>query len=72
MPGKDGTGPLGQGPIAGAGGRQGGRGRMGGPNSAGPGGDCVCPCCDYKTEHVVGQPCSRNICPKCGTKLIRK
>jgi uncharacterized protein len=74
MPGKDGTGPLGQGPIGGAGRGQsagGGRGRMGGPNSAGPGGQCICPGCDYKTAHAAGQPCSDKKCPKCGAKLIR-
>ena len=74
MPGKDGTGPLGQGPIAGAGrgqGAGGGRGRMGGPFAAGPGGQCVCPNCGYKTAHAVGQPCSEKKCPKCGAKLIR-
>jgi uncharacterized protein len=79
MPGKDGTGPLGQGPIAGAGRGQGagggmgqgGRGRMGGAFSAGPGGECICPGCDYKIAHVAGQPCSDKKCPKCGAKLIR-
>jgi uncharacterized protein len=71
MPGKDGTGPLGQGPIAGAGRGQGGRGRMGGAYSAGPGGECVCSACNYKTAHVAGQPCSDEKCPKCGAKLTR-
>ena len=71
MPGKDGTGPLGQGPIAGAGRRQGGKGRMGGPLASGPAGECFCPKCSYKIAHVAGQPCSERSCPKCGTKLIR-
>ena len=80
MPGKDGTGPLGKGPIGGAargpsagrGQRQGGRGRMYGPNSAGSGGECICPKYDYKIPHVVGQPCNEQKCLKCGTLLIIK
>jgi|GEM_PF-4259769 len=46
MPRGDGTGPMGQGSGTGRGKRQGvsqGRGRMGGPFAAGPGGNCVCP-----------------------------
>ena len=73
MPGKDGTGPLGQGPITGRGrGHSGGRGMMGGPLSAGSEGTCVCPKCGYETQHIRGQPCVQIKCPKCGTMMIRK
>ena len=70
MPGRDGTGPLGQG--SGGGRRRGFKGVNGESNTAGPGGECVCPKCDYTTAHAAGQPCSEMDCPKCGTKLIRK
>ncbi len=73
MPGKDGMGPLGQGPVGGAGtgmGR-GGRGRLGGNMAAGAGGYCVCPGCGEKVPHQQGIPCSSVNCPKCGSKMIR-
>jgi len=66
MPRKDGTGPLG---VEGRG--QGGRGQMRGPLAAGPGGQCICPSCDYRTDHIAGEPCSEKKCPKCGAILIR-
>lgn len=49
----------------------GGRGRMGGPNAAGPGGFCVCPKCGYRTQHNVATPCYSITCPKCGTAMTR-
>lgn len=64
MPRGDGTGPRGLG-------RGFGRGRMGGPFSAGPGGACVCPACGYEKSHARGQPCNRTKCPKCGTLMTR-
>jgi hypothetical protein len=70
MPRRDGTGPSGQGSGIGRG--QGlNRGRMGGPFAAGPGGDCICPKCKTKVEHVVGQSCNALSCPKCGSKMTR-
>jgi len=76
MPRGDGTGPLGQGPIAGKGRGQGagrgGRGRMGGPSAAGPGGVCKCPECGHEQSHVRGQPCSGVECPKCKSLMTRK
>jgi len=63
MPRGNGTGPP-QG-----GGR--GRGRMGGPFAAGPGGSCVCPSCGHKVPHAAGQPCNQKACPKCGTTMTR-
>lgn len=46
MPGRDGTGPLGQGPVGGRAGMGGGRGR--GNMAAGSGEYCVCPKCGEK------------------------
>lgn len=53
---------------------QGGRGRKGGPLQAGPGGYCSCPNpeCDYKEAHQPGKPCYQQVCPKCGSQLIRQ
>ena len=64
MPRGDGTGPVG------AGGR--GRGRMGGPFSAGPSGQCVCLSCGHRINHTPGQPCNRTACPKCATMMTRQ
>jgi len=62
MPQGDGTGP-----------RQGvGRGRQGGPFSAGPGGECVCPKCGATIPHAPGRQCSQQACPKCGSPMTRK
>jgi len=60
MPGGDGKGPLGQGPIGG-----------GGRPGLGPGGFCVCPKCDNKVSHNPGMPCATINCPKCGTAMVR-
>lgn len=60
---------FGQGPGAGMG--RGGRGRMGGPPGAGPGGSCVCPKCGEKVPHGQGRPCNQATCPKCGTPMTR-
>lgn len=45
---------------------------MGGPFAAGPGGNCVCPQCDYKISHTPGQPCNQLTCPQCNIVLTRK
>ena len=60
---------FGQGQGQGSGG---GRGGQGGPQSAGPGGYCVCPDCGHKVKHVAGQPCFEKKCPKCGANMIRE
>ncbi len=65
MPGRNGTGPLGNDSIRGG-------GRMRGPLAAGPGGNCVCPKCNHKVPHIAGQPCSVRVCPECGTKMVRE
>jgi hypothetical protein len=36
---------------------------------SGPGGFCVCPSCGERVSHVVGNPCYKESCPKCGTKM---
>lgn len=48
------------------------RGKNGGNNSgAGPGGYCICPECGAKVQHIQGTPCYSQICPKCGSRMIR-
>lgn len=49
-----------------------GRGRMGGPYSAGPGGACKCPECGHEQKHEVGKPCTEVKCAKCGAAMARK
>jgi predicted Fe-Mo cluster-binding NifX family protein len=49
----------------------GGRGRMGGPQAAGPAGECICPACGHREAHVRGVPCTQKLCPKCGTAMTR-
>ena len=69
MPGRDGKGPLGSGGSRL--GRRSGKGKMGGPAGAGPGGFCECPNCGTKLPHQVGQPCYEIKCPQCGTAMVR-
>lgn len=68
MPRGDGTGPYGQGPITGGGGRQQGRGPI---KNVGPDGYCVCPRCGEKADHIAATPCSSMVCPKCGVAMVR-
>jgi len=51
-----------------------GRGRypQGDKPGSGPGGNCVCPSCGYKTEHTWAEPCNTRKCPKCGATLTRE
>lgn len=50
-----------------------GKGRGGGNKpGSGPGGNCVCPACGQKEPHIVGKRCIDQVCPKCGTKMIRE
>ena len=63
--------PRGRGLGMGRGRGLGGRGRMGGPLAAGPGGICKCPKCGYEEPQIRGQPCMNKECPKCGTKMTR-
>jgi len=74
MPRKDGTGPMGKGPIGGnrPGMGRGSRGRMSGNMAAGPGGYCICPNCGEKVLHQLRTPCTSVPCPKCGTMMIRE
>jgi hypothetical protein len=36
------------------------------------GGNCICPKCETKVGHKAGMPCSEEICPKCGAKMLRE
>jgi len=64
MPGGDGTGPRGEGPIGGR-----GRGRRG--QGMGPEGDCLCPNCGHREPHQLAVPCYSRKCPKCGAPMTR-
>ncbi len=33
---------------------------------------CICPKCGFEQEHHRGQPCSKQICPQCGSFMKRK
>jgi hypothetical protein len=69
MPGGDGTGPDGTGPVAG---RGQGRGRGRGPGyGLGPAGECYCPNCGHREVHERAAPCFNKKCPKCGTLMTR-
>jgi predicted DNA-binding protein (UPF0251 family) len=78
MPGKDGTGPRGEGSVGGQGRGQGlNRGQRGNRNGNGPvtttvGAKCKCPKCDYEQAHQPGIPCAQVNCPECGSPMIRK
>lgn len=75
MPGKDGTGPRGQGPVGGQnqgrGQRRGNRGGRGNVSTE-SGQNCKCPNCGYEQAHQPGIPCSQINCPECGKNMIRK
>ena len=62
MPGKDGTGPAGQGNY---------RGRMSGYSREGPGGSCVCPKCGTIVKHNRAEPCITIRCPKFDALMVR-
>lgn len=74
MPGKDGTGPAGEGTF--------GRGRQNrsqgnfrggrGAGFAGPEGICKCISCGYEQPHQRGVPCVQTKCPECGQPMVRK
>ena len=67
MPGGDGTGPDGQGPVA-----ERGQGRgLGGGFARGPDGECRCPNCGHREPHQLGVPCYNKKCPKCGSPMTR-
>lgn len=71
MPNKNGTGPLGLGPVSGRGRGLGvGRGRgLGVGKRQGGTKECICPKCGYSEAHVRGVPCTTQKCPKCGTTM---
>lgn len=72
MPGRDGTGPDRQGPVAGGGrGRGKGQGRGLGGGFAHGLGECRCPNCGHREPHQLGVPCYNKKCPKCGSPMTR-
>ncbi|MDY0270016.1 NifB/NifX family molybdenum-iron cluster-binding protein [Trichloromonas sp.] len=62
---------MGQGQGQGQGQGIAGRGRQGGALGAGPSGFCLCPKCGHRQAHDRGRPCVEQLCPDCGTALIR-
>ena len=48
----------------------GGRG-LGGGFGMGPNGECICPKCETRVPHQIGQACYQMKCPKCGTPMTR-
>jgi len=36
------------------------------------GGVCICVNCDKEIPHEQGKPCREQICPKCGSRMMRK
>jgi hypothetical protein len=51
-------------------GREGRRG-LGGGFARGPGGECICPNCNYRESHQLAVPCLTKKCPKCGAPMTR-
>ena len=33
---------------------------------------CICPSCQYEVTHQPGQPCGRQVCPRCHARMRRK
>lgn len=66
MPNLDNTGPLGQGPMTGR--KRGFLPRLKGKGLGGSK-ECKCPKCGYTEPHTRGIPCTKKVCPKCGTPL---
>ncbi len=33
---------------------------------------CICPACGFEIPHRFGCPCKDEICPECGTNMVRK
>lgn len=50
---------------------RGGRRGLAGGFRVGPGGDCICPSCNYRENHQRGIPCFNKKCPKCGMPMTR-
>lgn len=58
-------------PGRGGGFGRGGRRGLGGGFGYGPGGECICPNCNYHQVHKLGVPCYNIKCPRCGTPMTR-
>lgn len=37
---------------------------------SGPGGICICPRCETSKVRSKNRPCTEEICPECGAKMI--
>jgi predicted Fe-Mo cluster-binding NifX family protein/DNA-directed RNA polymerase subunit RPC12/RpoP len=46
--------------------------RRGGGFGVGSKGYCVCPNCGYRVIHMPGSPCVEQICPQCGSRMMRE
>ncbi|GAB4289193.1 MAG: hypothetical protein Kow0068_14810 [Marinilabiliales bacterium] len=33
---------------------------------------CICPSCGFEQKHQLGQPCAKQICPQCQSRMMRK
>ena len=66
---------MGQGAGQGMGQGSAGRGRRGGAPAGGPAGGPAgaggCPTCGHQARHVRGRPGVEQVCPQCGTSLVR-
>ena len=57
----------------GGGGQGKGQGKGGGTKpGSGPAGSCICPSCGHKMDHKSGERCIDQICPKCGSRMVRE
>lgn len=65
MPGRDRTGPRGEGPMT-------GRRGMGQVGLGGPQESCRCPACGHEQPHQLGVPCNQVQCSQCGATMVRK
>ena len=61
-----------QGGPSGKPGEKGGKGMSGKRPGMGPGGKCVCPNCGTTYPHQPGKPCTYQICPECGSQMMRE
>ncbi len=72
MPGRDKTGPIGQGRGMGLGkGLRAGQGIKRSITTESIG-NCVCPKCGHEQKHIRGTPCNQTKCPECETLMTRK
>lgn len=72
MPGRNGSGPAGEGPGTGRRRQQNRQVTGSGKGAiAGPEGFCICRACGTVLQHQPGLPCVSMICPKCKQSMTR-